>query len=218
MAKQSRGRCLFCGHETTKGSMARHLAGCPQRQSATGTPQTLVHLRIQDGYAGPFWLDVEVRGTATLGDVDKYLRAIWLECCGHLSKFSTGGWGSAEVARSRRVDAVFAEGVELTHIYDFGIESMTRIKALGRRHGVPVTKHPIVLMARNLLPEVCCGECDQPATYLCQECQIEWDSPGMLCAQHAKIHPHEEYGEPIEIVNSPRLGLCGYAGPADPPY
>jgi len=33
-----------------------------------------------------------------------------------------------------------------------------------------------------------------------------------------EAHPHEEYGEPIEIVNSPRLGLCGYTGPADPPY
>lgn len=61
-------------------------------------------------------------------------------------------------------------------------------------------------------------ECGQQASHLCQECQFDWESPGTLCAQHAKAHPHDEYGEPIEIVNSPRLGLCGYAGPADPPY
>jgi hypothetical protein len=31
-------------------------------------------------------------------------------------------------------------------------------------------------------------------------------------------HPHESYGEPTLLVNSPRVGLCGYEGPAEPPY
>ena len=26
------------------------------------------------------------------------------------------------------------------------------------------------------------------------------------------------YGDPISLVNSPRLGMCGYDGPAEPPY
>lgn len=56
----------------------------------------LVHLRMQDAYSGAFWFDAEVRGTATLTDVDSYLRAIWLECCGHMSRFSLEGWGSRE--------------------------------------------------------------------------------------------------------------------------
>src|SRR5262245_19908424 len=111
MAKQPRGQCRFCGHETTKGSMGRHLAGCPQRQeriakTSGGTPGSLLHLRVQDGYTGAFWFDAEVRASATLGDIDTYLRAIWLECCGHLSKFSAGGWGSREFAKSRRVGEV----------------------------------------------------------------------------------------------------------------
>ena len=221
--KQSRGRCVFCGHETTKASMGKHLLSCVQRQAQIADaqqtkckPEALYHLRVQDAYSSQFWLDLEVRGSATLNDVDDYLRAIWLECCGHMSEFY--GSNRNTLAKSRRVDAVFDKDVELLHIYDFGTSSETRIKAIGQRLGVPLTKHPIVLMARNLMPEAICIECDQPASYLCMECMIEDGEAGTLCAKHASTHPHEDYGEPLELVNSPRMGMCGYTGPAEPPY
>lgn len=203
--------------------MGRHLAGCQRRQdqvagATAGKPQPLIHLRMQDAYGGAYWFDAEVRHTATLEQLDAYLRRIWLECCGHMSKFSLGGWGSPDVPFRRQVGAAFADQAELTHVYDFGTESVTQVRAIGSRHGVPLSPRPIVLMARNLDPEATCADCDEPASHLCQECRIDWDSPGILCAEHAKAHPHEDYGEPIEIVNSPRLGRCGYTGPADPPY
>lgn len=223
--QQSRGECGFCGYQIVKGSMTRHLAACPQRQALIGAaesterkPETLYYLRAQDADNGSFWLDLEVRGSATLKHIDSYLRAIWLECCGHLSQFSIGGWRGRELGKSRRVDAAFQSAAELTHIYDFGTSSETRIKALGERTGVPLSKHAIVLMARNLMPQYTCIMCGQPATHLCMECLIEEAVWGALCAAHVDTHEHEAYGEPIGIVNSPRLGMCGYTGPADPPY
>src|SRR3954463_11025101 len=120
---QSRGQCAFCGYETTKGSMSKHLATCPQRKAqmfsaeqVRHSPEPLYHLRVQDAYASAFWLDLEVRGSAKLSDIDAYLRAIWLECCGHLSQFSIGGWSGSENGKPRRVDAFFGHGSELTHI------------------------------------------------------------------------------------------------------
>ena len=223
--KQSRGQCAFCGYETTKGSMSKHLAACPKRQAQmVGAAQTgrkaepLYYLRMQDAYDSQFWLDLEVRGSASLKDIDAYLRAIWLECCGHLSQFSIGGWQGQEIAKSRRVDAIFQRDVELTHIYDFGTSSETRIKALGQRIGEPISTRPMVLMARNVRPETACIECGRQASHLCMECLIEDQTLGTLCTQHAQNHPHQDYGEPIELVNSPRLGMCGYTGPAEPPY
>lgn len=159
-----------------------------------------------------------MRGTAKLKDLDHYLRAIWLECCGHLSRFSFGGWGADEIPMSRTIEQTLIPNTELTHIYDFGTESVTLIKCVAQRNGKPTTRHPIALLARNLQPEAQCIECEKPATHLCMECLIEADVWGVLCDEHAETHPHDNYGEPIRLVNSPRLGLCGYEGPATPPY
>jgi hypothetical protein len=47
------------------------------------------------------------------------------------------------------------------------------------------------------------------------------------CEACGRTHEHEYYGSGDEesapewampLVNSPRVGLCGYTGPADPPY
>jgi hypothetical protein len=180
--------------------------------------EKLYHLRVQDAWGGDFWLELEMRGTATLKDLDHYLRAIWLECCGHMSRFSIGGWKGAEIAKSKRVEEVFRRGITLTHIYDFGTSSEILIRYVKAREGKPTTPHPIALMARNVQPQAICVECKRPAVWLCMECVIEDEIWGFLCQEHVESHPHEGYGEPIRIVNSPRLGMCGYERPADPPY
>jgi hypothetical protein len=184
----------------------------------SGKDQVLYHLQVRDAWSGDFWLHLEMNGSATLMDLDRYLRAIWLECCGHLSQFSIGGWSGAEISKGRQAQQVFRPGVELTHIYDFGTSSETLIKVVGVRQGKPLTSYPIALMARNDAPEARCAECGQPASWLCLECVYELDAPGTLCDRHAKDHPHEDYGEPMPLVNSPRVGMCGYCGPAEPPY
>ncbi|MBN1581392.1 MAG: hypothetical protein JXA89_11885 [Anaerolineae bacterium] len=221
--KQTRGKCVFCDREMTRGGLAKHLASCPQRQEAIGsanqgTEQTLYHLAVRDAWGGDYWLHLEMKGSSTLNALDSYLRAIWLECCGHLSQFSIGGWRGDEIPMSRRIDRVFAPGVELTHIYDFGTSSETLIKMVDLRHGKPLTRHPIFLMARNAPPEFQCMECDKTASWLCLECMYERDQTGALCDEHAEDHECADYGEPMPLVNSPRVGMCGYDGPAEPPY
>lgn len=224
-AKQNKAKCTFCAAELTKAAMTRHFAKCEKRlefidkvdREKRGT-ESLYHLCIQDAYLKDFWLDIEMRGAATLKDLDSYLRSIWLECCGHLSQFSIGDFSTPEIPKSRKVTDVFSRVTEITHIYDFGTSSYTKIKNMGIRKGTPLSIRPIFLMARNLIPECECIECGQPASWLCMECMIEDNVWGVLCDKHKKSHPHKNYDEPIRIVNSPRLGMCGYTGPAEPPY
>ncbi len=224
--KQTRGECVFCGRKMTKGGLSKHLSTCEKRQESTkkanskksGKTQELYHLRVQDAWLGDFWLHLEMNGKATLDDLDNYLRYIWLECCSHMSQFSTGGWGTREIPKEAKANEVFDIGLELVHIYDFGTSSETLIKVMNINEGKPLTKHPIYLMARNNLPEEKCMECSKVATWFCMECVYEEDESGMLCNKHAESHPHNDYGGAIPLVNSPRLGMCGYEGPAEPPY
>lgn len=224
--KQSRGACAYCGKEMTRGGLSRHLKTCQQRQDAitkaehkTGSVEPIYHLQVQDAWGGDFWLHLEMRGSANLGSLDQYLRAIWLECCGHMSHFAIGGgWTGQELPMSTKARMLFQPGLELTHLYDYGTTSETKVKVVDVRQGKPLTGHPIFLMARNHLPERRCIECDELATHLCMECLYEYAEEGWLCDEHAETHPHYGYDEPVPIVNSPRLGMCGYEGPAEPPY
>ena len=221
---ESQAVCSFCGETVTKRGVDKHLQKCPkwleqlQSTEASSRPvETLWRLRVQDAYNKNFWLDLEMTGSAALNHLDKYLRAIWLECCGHLSKFTIGGWGGQEVGKARKTNDIFAEGLVLRHLYDFGTTSETDIRVMGARTGKAVTKHPITLLARNMMPEALCQACGQPAQRLCMECEAEGKT-GFLCEAHAEDHPHTDYGELFGIYNSPRLGMCGYDGPALPPY
>ncbi|MFO7695671.1 MAG: hypothetical protein R6X16_00755, partial [Anaerolineae bacterium] len=138
--KQSRGKCAFCGREMTRSGLSRHLGTCSERKEAIeaanqkhGNEQPLYHLVARDAWGGGYWRHLEMNGSATLDDLDCYLRAIWLECCGHLSRFSIGGWSGSEIPMGRQIERVFTLELELTHIYDFGTESQTLIQAVNVR-------------------------------------------------------------------------------------
>jgi len=94
--KQTKGTCAFCGQEIPKRAAARHFASCEKlaariakADAGKTKPDTILRLRLQPAGTTPFWLDLEMRGTAALKELDFYLRAIWLECCGHLSHFAS---------------------------------------------------------------------------------------------------------------------------------
>lgn len=230
---QTRGVCVFCSREIARGGFARHLLTCPKRQEAQaaadaagGRPQTLYHLCVQDAWSLGYFLHLEMRGDATLAHLDAYLRAIWLECCGHLSAFNIRGisyesspdpWMGRQVRPMEvRVDRLFRPGLEMGYKYDFGSTTELTIKVVAQREGKPLTRHPIYLMARNKFEPPPCMVCGRPAAYLCTECMYNEDSRCELCDEHAKEHEHEEMV--MALVNSPRTGVCGYDGPAEPPY
>jgi len=228
-AKASYGVCKLCGYRGTKASMTKHLARCVEQPvSNKGKPVRLLHLRIEDAYKpSPFWMDIEIKASASLHVLDDFLRDIWLECCGHLSLFKIDGviyeavidrsWGlddskSMEVALGKVVQV----GSSFAYEYDYGSTTELRLRVLGERNAY--LKKDLRLLARNEPPEWRCTVCGQPATQIDTECAYEMDNP-FFCDLHAQEHVEQRHdGDDymfLPVVNSPRMGTCGYTGPAD---
>lgn len=93
----SRGTCHFCKGEFDKGKMTQHLKYCKQRmanlkaETSAGAEKTkLFHLVVEGRDLPMYWMHLEMPTSATLEDLDEFLRDTWLECCGHLSEFKIG--------------------------------------------------------------------------------------------------------------------------------
>jgi hypothetical protein len=224
MPKQvSKGKCAFCGQTIAKNGMSKHLAACEKRHALlkqgphdNGKTQLkkLLHLQV-DGY-GTYWLHLEIPADAALKHLDQFLRDIWLECCGHLSAFTISGQRYSvypmgeygERGMAVQVGSVFKPGVKALHEYDFGTTTELTLKYVSERAGEHRGNN-ITLLARNEPPVIPCVVCGKPATQVCAQCV--WGDEGWLCKTHARKH---ECGEEmlLPIVNSPRVGMCGYTG------
>jgi hypothetical protein len=218
----STGTCTFCQGTSSKGTMTRHLSACQQRQAAsqapagreTGRATPILHL-VAEGYE-PYWLHFEVRADATLATLDAFLRDIWLECCGHMSQFCIDGEdyvsGAAEELGASTMNVTLAKvcrpGMTCTYAYDFGTTTELKLRVVAERLGAR-QREAVQVLARNTAPVFSCVGCGQEATQVCTQCLYE--DEGWLCDACA---PEHACGDEmcLPVVNSPRVGICGYAG------
>jgi hypothetical protein len=220
--QQSMGKCNLCGEITGQASMTRHLSACRQPEASRRSPASekrppapSFHLAIEGRDAKAYWMHVAVPLTAPLSKLDDFLRHTWLECCGHLSAFEIGSKRYAsqpmdeEMSMKAQLSQVFEVGTKFFYEYDYGSTTALVLKVVGlREQGLP--KGSVQLLARNEAPQVSCQRCGiQPATQICTECA--WNGEGWLCEACAVAH---ECGDEmcLPVVNSPRVGVCGYTG------
>ena len=227
MSRQSKGKCKFCGKEYTKASMVKHISSCKERirkhdEIENGKTCGYFGLLIAAKYAKSYWLITEFREDATLKDIDKFLRDIWLECCGHLSSFKIDevwyesdpepsmGWGRRTVkSMNCKLQNVIEKGMTFDYEYDFGSTTALTVSVFDYRVG-NWKKDKLSILSRNNPVEYICDECgEKPATVVCTECMYE--DAGFLCDVCKENHG---CGEEMlmGICNSPRFGVCGYEG------
>jgi len=109
-------------------------------------------------------------------------------------------------ARNRNV---FRPGALVEHHYDFGSTTILDLSLAGPLP-IALSSRSVVLLANNEAPKFACEQCGQPATCVCVEC----DNPVFLC--RACLRRHVRGHTPHGVVNSPRMGICGYEGPGAP--
>ncbi len=202
------GNCYLCGAELSQTEMKKHLL--KEAQAEGGNIEECYLLKIEGADNKDYWLFADMPQDKSLSALDKFLRNIWLECCGHLSEFYHGAFDpNYKVGKSRRIGD-FNVGEKLFHEYDFGTPTDTRITIAGVTKR-PKQKQTVRLLARNVPPIFTCAECGRPAKYICAECR--WDAANPhYCAECAESHKH---GSLLPITNSPRNGECGYTGEFD---
>ncbi len=220
----SKGTCQFCHGVLSKMAMTKHLETCVSRTDVAVTANRkpikktrMVHLLVEGRGQPQYWMHLEFPVEVTLQTLDDFLRRTWLECCGHLSKFEIAGTSYASSPdlefgdKTMRVQAgtILSPGMQFFHEYDYGTTTELRLKVVAEREGEAKEKS-IQVLARNEPPLIFCEKCGKPATMVCAQCIYEGE--GWLCGACAEEH---ECGEEmfLPVVNSPRVGMCGYTGP-----
>jgi hypothetical protein len=84
------GFCALCKQRVTKTKMIAHVEACAAAHDEIAPPQPLVIPRFSPAGAPRYWLVIEAKADGQLGHVDRLLRQLWLECCGHMSAFRVG--------------------------------------------------------------------------------------------------------------------------------
>lgn len=231
--KISEGKCSFCGNTFSKAAMTKHLESCQRRkaisEALSGSRKLrkakILHLVVEGRDLPRYWIHLEAPADTTLEKLDGYLRDIWLECCGHLSAFTIEGkryalepleelkelgYKSMDIT----LDEVLSPGMKFYHEYDFGTTTELALRVISEREGEIGGRRgrSIQLLARNESPLMTCESCGEIATQVCVTCI--WSDEGWVCDECADKHECEEEMF-LPVVNSPRVGMCGYTGPED---
>src|SRR5207248_638634 len=95
------GICKFCRGEFDKAKMSQHVKYCKERQRIEAelakSPKSkkfirtkLFHIVLEGKYNPQYWMHIEMPAEAQLINLDDFIRAVWVECCDHLSAFQIG--------------------------------------------------------------------------------------------------------------------------------
>jgi hypothetical protein len=219
MPATTKCNCYYCGKTVGKGQIKAHLL-----KELPHGPEECYLIKIESAYSKIYYLYVDAPLTATLTQLDSFMRKIWLECCGHLSEFTLGGaWSGNKVEKTSKLSSLNVGDV-LTYIYDMGSSTELRITIV-EKTSRPKQKTAARLLARNEAPEVPpCDKCGKPATqinswnfeeFICDDClynETDYEDEDEEDDEEEDDYDEEEY---MPILNSPRMGVCGYCGETD---
>ena len=153
--------------------IAKHLQTCKKRvdlcEKAEKT-EKYFELLLYVEYNKDYWLIIQIKENATLDDLDRFIRDIWVECCGHLSVFEIDGvsyerepdddfgWGEPAKSTNHTLKQVLTTGMIFNYEYDFGSTTEIMVKVLDH-YSAQKQNEKVVILSRNNSPEFACSIC-----------------------------------------------------------
>jgi hypothetical protein len=211
---KTNGVCAYCKSEIPKNSRSilDHLSKCEGKTvSKTKKHADYMILLIEGKYNPEYWIVIKAKADITMKKIDKFIKDIWVECCGHMSSFSDG---RSTIGMTRKLDQVFEKGYKIAYIYDYGTSTDISLSLLEKIEDTD--DKDIQILLRNKEIDYTCSYCKNKAEAICPFCTDEDD--GLLCGECIENHKCiQDEGEDIllPLVNSPRAGVCGYTGYSD---
>jgi hypothetical protein len=100
---------------------------------------------------------------------------------------------------------------KFTYEYDFGSTTELNLRVISEREGVALQGEDddvVFILARNEPPAIVCRKCGKPATKVVSGYfNVEANAYCNKCARRS-----EDEDMLLPVVNSPRVGVCGYTG------
>ncbi len=215
------GVCLVDGTETTKRKAKNDIKKSLTKERGQDQEAAYWLVQFSGKYRPEYWIVLLIEKDATLKAIDSKLRYLWLECCGHLSQFTIYGhkfqsnpdrnYGDDEEGMDISVDSLFRVGLVGEHLYDFGNSTHLTFKVLDFLPFAPKNRNGIELVAQNHPPNIRCSSCGEPADTICLECLYDSGVEAFFCEDCFEEHECDE-DRSLPVVNSPRIGQCGYEG------
>ncbi len=219
------GKCFYCNKFFTGSGISRHLSThLKSIEKDKQTNKKSYHIKVTAGKL--YFLHLLMDENSDLERLDYFLRNIWLECCGHMSSFEIKGAPTTQdwltndyefgIDPTTKIGDLLEKGLTLDYQYDFGSTTYLEINVLNEY--LIQTEEEILLLSRNEPLKILCDLCKkEPAQVMCSV----WHHEGStFCNSCKDIHAKQcsdfaDYAE-VSIVNSPRVGVCGYeAGTID---
>lgn len=108
-----------------------------------------------------------------------------------------------------RLGKVLKVGQKFSYEYDFGSTTHLNLRVVLEREGVVRDEEdPVEILARNVPPVILCKVCGKPATKVASGYyDAEENGYCNKCARKSR-----DVDMMLPVVNSPRVGVCGYTG------
>ncbi len=120
-----------------------------------------------------------------------------------------------------RLRKVLNVGTKFSYTYDFGSSTDLSLRIVAEREGAMTNVNEdddevVQLLSRNEEPVIPCRKCGKPAIRVVPGySSVELGALCDTCKLNSKENRYISEEDLLPIVNSPRVGVCGYTGGDD---
>lgn len=206
-----KGKCYYCNKELTERTIKRHIKNCSvikesieEKMSSKGKLRKQFIISMKPKYeAMDYCIYLSIDSTLGLIHIDKFIRDIWVECCGHISQFIIDKESYNEDEMNIKLDEILKCGEKFEYEYDFGSTTSLSLEVVDIID-VPNDFTQIEIIARNNEIKNSCEKCGAEAKY------FNYEKDNWVCENC--IDEEDDMIGKFNYCNSPRDGVCSYQG------